>query len=90
MLQLKAKTTRADFNDLPLVVGVSGHRDPPADAEPQLRERFGEVLDGLARRYPSMSLLVLSGLAAGADIIAAEEAIDRGRAAGLAGAARIA
>lgn len=78
VLQSEAKTTRAGFHDLPLVVGVSGHRDPPADAEPQLRERFGEVLDGLAHRYPQMPLLVLSGLAAGADIIAAEEALDRG------------
>jgi hypothetical protein len=63
---------------LPLVVGVTGHRDPPAEAEGPLRERFGEVLTRLQQRHPSMELLVLSGLAAGADLIAAEEALARG------------
>jgi hypothetical protein len=66
------------FELLPLVVGVTGHRDPPAEAEGTLRARFGEVLDRLQQRHPSMQLLVLSGLAAGADILAAEEAMQRG------------
>jgi hypothetical protein len=69
---------RTPFDVLPLVVGVSGHRDPPADAEAPLRERFGEVLERLQQQYPAMQLLVLSGLAAGADIFAAEEALERG------------
>jgi hypothetical protein len=68
----------ASFDVLPLVVGVTGHRDPPADAEGPLRERFGDVLIRLQQRHPSMELLVLSGLAAGADLIAAEEALARG------------
>jgi hypothetical protein len=68
----------ASFDVLPLVVGVTGHRDLPSDAEVPLRERFGEVLTRLQQRHPSMELLVLSGLAAGADLIAAEEAIARG------------
>jgi hypothetical protein len=63
---------------LPFVVGVTGHRDPPADAEAQLRERFGEILDRLQAQHPTMRLLVLSGLAAGADLLAAEEALERG------------
>lgn len=66
------------FDALPLVVGVTGHRDPPAEAEAPLRERFGEVLERLRQQHPSMQLLVLSGLAAGADIFAAEEALERG------------
>jgi hypothetical protein len=69
---------RPPFLALPLVVGVTGHRDPPPDSEAELRRRFGDVLDTLQRRHPSLQLLVLSGLAAGADMIAAEEAIDRG------------
>jgi hypothetical protein len=66
------------FELLPLVVGVTGHRDPPTEAEGPLRARFGEVLERLQQRHPSMQLLVLSGLAAGADILAAEEALQRG------------
>jgi len=66
------------FELLPLVVGVTGHRDLPAEAEEPLRARFGDVLERLQQRFPSMQLLVLSGLAAGADILAAEEAQRRG------------
>lgn len=63
---------------LPLVIGVSGHRDLPAEAEGPLRERFSEIIKRLRRQHPSMPLLVLSGLAAGADILAAEEALELG------------
>jgi len=66
------------FDVLPLVIGVVGHRDTPADAELPLRERFGEVLERLQTAHPSTPLLVLTALAAGADIFAAEEAQQRG------------
>jgi hypothetical protein len=66
------------FEVLPFVVGVTGHRDPPVEAEAELRERFGEVLNRWQQQRSPMPLLVLSGLAAGADILAAEEALDRG------------
>ncbi|HET9392675.1 MAG TPA: hypothetical protein VFO29_03995 [Candidatus Rubrimentiphilum sp.] len=62
------------FDILPLVIGVVGHRDTPADAEAPLRRRFGEVLDRLQSEHPATPLLVLTALAAGADIFAAEEA----------------
>ena len=68
----------APFDALPLVVGLTGHRDPPDAAEAPLRKRFGEILDGLRQRHPTLRPFVLSGLAAGADIFAAEEAIERG------------
>lgn len=62
---------------LSLVVGVTGHRDIAADDEPRLRGAFGGILEGLGRRCPHTPLLVLSGLAAGADSLAAEEAMAR-------------
>jgi len=68
----------ARFSALPLVVGLTGHRDLPADAEAPLRERFGAALDELGARHPSLPFLALSGLAAGADIAGAEVCIDRG------------
>jgi hypothetical protein len=69
---------KAPFDELPLVIGVTGHRDPPLEAESTLRERFGSILERLHQQHPTMPMLVLSGLAAGADILAAEEALDRG------------
>ena len=62
---------------LSLVVVVTGHRDI-ADADiAALRSAFGEVLRGLARECAHVPLLVLSGLAAGADALAAQEAIEQ-------------
>ena len=66
------------FAVLPLVIGVVGHRDVPPDAEPHLRRRFGELLESLQTAYPSTPLLVVTALAAGADVFAAEEALERG------------
>lgn len=63
-----------------MVVGVTGHRDVPADAVPQLQARFAAVLDDLQQTYPHTQLLVLSALAAGADMLAAQTALERGHA----------
>jgi hypothetical protein len=62
---------------LSLVIGVTGHRDVAAADEAPLRAAFGRVIDELSRACPHTPLLVLSGLAAGADAVAAEEAIAR-------------
>jgi hypothetical protein len=70
--------TNARFDLLPIVVGVTGHRDVAEGAEPALRREFGGILERLAARCPSSPMLVLSALAAGADVIAAEEALARG------------
>jgi hypothetical protein len=70
--------TNAGFDLLPIVVGVTGHRDVAQDAEPVLRREFGKLLERIAARCPSSPMLVLSALAAGADVIAAEEALSRG------------
>jgi len=63
---------------LPLVVGVTGHRDIATADEPALRAAFREELDRLATTSPHTPLLVVSALASGADTLAAEEALDRG------------
>jgi hypothetical protein len=77
-LVIATQAVRKPFDLLPFVIGVTGHRDPPAEAEAPLRGRFREVLEELRRQHPSTELVVLSGLAAGADIWAAEEALALG------------
>ncbi len=60
-----------------LVVGVTGHRDVAIDDEKHLRAAFGRTLQRLSQSCPNTPLLVLSGLAAGTDSLAAEEAFAR-------------
>ncbi len=57
---------------IPLVVGVSGHRDPHPDGLVRMREGLLRTLDLLAGELPNTPLLVLSGLAAGADQLAVQ------------------
>ncbi|MGC8493673.1 MAG: hypothetical protein ACP5SH_18275 [Syntrophobacteraceae bacterium] len=63
---------------IPLTIAVTGHRDiHPADEEAIksfLQKRFLE----LRQKYKNTPLLALSGLAAGADMIFAEAALDMG------------
>src|SRR5947209_6319921 len=66
------------FDGLPLVIGVVGHRNVPPDAESALREQFASSLATLQRDHPFTPLLLLTALAAGADTLAAEEALERG------------
>jgi hypothetical protein len=58
-----------------LVVGVTGHREIAAEDVTPLRKAFGNILRDLTKVAPNMPLVVLSGLAAGADSLAASEAI---------------
>lgn len=63
---------------VPLFVGVTGHRTILPDDEAAAKAAFGALLETFDRDYPHTSPVVLSALAAGADVLAAEEAIARG------------
>jgi hypothetical protein len=62
----------------PLVIAVAGHRDlRPQDLD-TLRHEVRGVLDAIHYQKPGERLLVLSGLAEGADQLAAEVALEQG------------
>jgi len=65
---------------VPFVVAVTGHRDLRAQDEETLRHAVGGVLAEIRERMPSTPLLVMSGLAEGADQLAAEVALEQGAA----------
>ena len=73
--------TLADrFTDrLPFVVGVTGHRHIDAGGEPRLAEEVDAVLADLKRRMAETPLIMICGMASGADLLCAE----RGLAAGI-------
>jgi hypothetical protein len=59
---------------VPLVVGVTGHRDLVPAELPGLRRRVREFLANLKARYPDLPLVVMTPLAEGSDRLVAEEA----------------
>jgi hypothetical protein len=63
---------------LPLVIGVTGHRDLRAEDQQPLEARVREVFTELQSRYRDTPLLLLSPLAEGADRLAAHVALDCG------------
>jgi hypothetical protein len=63
---------------LPLVLGVTGHRDLDRADYPIYRARVAEFLSSLRRQFPATPLRVLSSMAEGADRLAAEVALDHG------------
>ncbi len=58
-----------------LVIAVTGHRDPVAEDVPGLEAEIGGIFEELRSQYPHTPLLLLSGLAEGADRIAVRAAI---------------
>ena len=63
---------------LPLVIAVTGHRDLVDTEVPEIRERVIRLLRDMAKRYPERPISVMSPLAAGADMLVAEEALKLG------------
>jgi hypothetical protein len=66
---------RDQFGPLPLVLGVTGHRDLRPEDVPQLEARVCGIVQELRQQYPHTPLILLSGLAEGADRLAAHAAL---------------
>lgn len=63
---------------VPITVAVTGHRDIPEEDVPKLTAALRKHLDCIAKDQPNSPLLFLSGLAEGADRLAARCALDAG------------
>ncbi len=63
---------------IPIVIGVTGHRDPRARDLSRLKARAEEAFRGLMTRYPHSPFILLDSLAAGADMLCAEIALSLG------------
>jgi hypothetical protein len=62
----------------PLVIGVTSHRDIPADEVEPIRQRVAAFFAQLREAFPELPLVVLSALAEGGDQLIAEEALAAG------------
>lgn len=67
-----------DKSCIPIVIGITGHRDLLAGQEMQIRNAVQEQLTGIQKRCPNSEIVVSSSLAAGADMLCAEEALKLG------------
>jgi hypothetical protein len=63
---------------IPIVIGVTGHRDLRAGDVPRLEEITREILSDLKQRHPHTPIVVQSSLAEGADLLAARIAVEMG------------
>jgi len=70
-----ARTAVTDAR-VPLVVGITGHRDIRADDREELQRRVRGILLKFRQDYPATPLILLSPLAEGADRLAARAALD--------------
>lgn len=63
---------------LPLIVGVTGHRDLASDDDSAVERQVRDVFSNLQTAYPHTPIVLLSSLAEGADRLAAHVALDCG------------
>lgn len=73
-----AAKTDAFSGLIPFVIGATGHRDLCPEDVPLLKEKVRGVAEKLAERLKATPLLLLSGLAEGADQLVAEVALSAG------------
>src|SRR5512135_247682 len=71
-------TGAADRDPLPLILGITGHRDLRPEDGADLEARVRAILEDLRKRYRDTPLVLLSPLAEGADRLAARVALDCG------------
>ncbi len=70
--------TAAPDGLLPFVIGVTGHQDLRSGDLAVYRAQIVEFFESLQTRYPATPLRIVSALAAGADRLVAQIALDRG------------
>jgi len=63
---------------VPIVLGVTGHRDVRDADLPRLRQAVAAILDAFVRQYRHTPLVLLSSLAQGADQLCAAVALEKG------------
>src|SRR4051812_39076652 len=74
---MSSTSTRAQ-GPLPLVIGVTGHRDLRPEDLDTLRARVDEIFAQLEETCPHTPLILLSSLAEGADRLVARVALEHG------------
>ena len=72
------KYVRWNSAEIPVVIGVSAHRNIDEKFVPQIRREVAETIDEIRRLCPNSPIVMLNGLAEGGDLLCAEVAIEKG------------
>jgi hypothetical protein len=72
------KRSQPDSRAVPIVLGVTGHRDVRDTDLSRLRQAVAAIFEAFARRYHHTPLVLLSSLAQGADQLCAAVALEKG------------
>ena len=78
MSEAATGATNAEQFKIPFLVGVAGHRDLLPAEVPAIRAAVDELLRALRAAAPDVQIVLLSSLAEGADLLAADVACDLG------------
>ena len=65
-----------EIQQIPLITGVTGHRDLVEAEIPELRAHIQALFSMLKNKFPDLPLLVITGSAKGADGLAVKVAAD--------------
>ncbi len=63
---------------IPIIIGAVGHRDLRDEDIERLETSVEGIFDGLNKKYPTTPLVLISGLAKGADRLIARIGMDKG------------
>jgi len=61
---------------LPIVIGITGHRNPAKQIIPDLERKFKDILNKIDTAAPNTPIILVSPLAAGCDQLAAQWALE--------------
>ena len=78
MLENQTNKSKSNTSRIPIVIGVTGHRDLHADQIPRMRKIIREELEKLSAMVHHSPLVMLNSLAEGADQLCAEVALQMG------------
>lgn len=59
-------------NRIPIIIGITGHRDIKPEYASEVRALLKQELEKLLESYPNSSFMMLNSLASGADLLAAD------------------
>jgi hypothetical protein len=76
MIEHSGKSVPLTLGLVPIVIGITGHRDIPPEDEPRLFDTVTKALTEIADQTPNSQHVLLSALAEGADRIVARAALE--------------